>query len=135
MIQDFHPRTYAVGQNWARISYSIWLFFYCVNKLKVAALVFIDFLVVPPLNSTAMAAKKTNPVGNSSPVHNTCLRLLHHLEMFNLEMLIPGKANLLISFVKCQSGDWRSQGNTKQPSLVRVLKPSNCVSFKSHAVT
>jgi len=35
-----------------------------VNKAKVTAQDFIDFLVATPVNTTAMEAQRTNPVGS-----------------------------------------------------------------------
>jgi len=35
-----------------------------VNKAKVTAEDFIDFLVATPVNATAMEAQRTNPVGS-----------------------------------------------------------------------
>jgi len=62
-----------------------------VNKPKVSPEAFIDFLVVTPLNATAIETQRTNPPGNSSPAHDAYMRLLHRLQMSN-----PGNANLLI---------------------------------------
>jgi putative transposase len=54
-----------------------------VNKPKVTAEDFIDFLVATPVNATAMGAQRTNPVGSGEPSHDAYTRLLHRLEPTN----------------------------------------------------
>jgi len=41
-----------------------------VNKTKVTAENFIDFLVATPVNATAMEAQRTYPVGSGKPSHD-----------------------------------------------------------------
>jgi hypothetical protein len=51
-----------------------------VNKPKIIAEDFIDFLVATPVNATAMEARWTYPVGSGEPSHDAYTRLLHRLE-------------------------------------------------------
>ena len=41
-----------------------------MNKAKVLAENFIDFLAATPVNATAMEAQRTNPVGFGEPSHD-----------------------------------------------------------------
>ena len=51
-----------------------------MNKPKVSAENFIDFLAATPVNATAMEAQRTNPVGSGELSHDTYTRLNHRLE-------------------------------------------------------
>ncbi len=53
---------------------------YAVNKAKVSAENFINFLIATPVNATAMEAQRTNPIGSLEPFHDAYTRLLHRLE-------------------------------------------------------
>jgi hypothetical protein len=63
-----------------------------VNKTKVAAENFIDFLVATPVNATAMEAQRTYPVGSGKPSHDAYSRLLHRLGPTNDELWLEVKA-------------------------------------------
>jgi hypothetical protein len=54
-----------------------------VNKLKVTAEDFIDFLDAKPVNATAKEAQWTNLIGPVEPSHDAYTRLLHRLEPSN----------------------------------------------------
>jgi len=51
-----------------------------VNKPKVTAEDFIDFLGATLVNATAMEAQRTNLVGSVESSHDVYTRLLHRLE-------------------------------------------------------
>jgi hypothetical protein len=79
-----------------------------VNKPKVTAENFIDFLVATPENATAMEAQRTNPVGPVDPSHDAYTRLLHRLEPSN-DTLWPAVAK------KIPPGDQPIQSRAELP--------------------
>ena len=64
-----------------------------MNKAKVTAEDFIDFLVATPMNATAMEAQRTNPVGSGEPSHDASTCLLHRLEPTNDALWLEVKAD------------------------------------------
>ena len=84
-------RTYAVDRNWVCPSGSNRLSLTAVNKPKVTAEVFINFLVATPTNATGMEVQRTNPVGFGEPSHDAYTRLLHRLLAFQRSALARGE--------------------------------------------
>jgi putative transposase len=68
-----------------------------VNKPRVTAEDFIDFLVATPVNATAMEAQRTNPVGPVEPSHDAYTRLLHRLEPSNDNLWLEVKAEVRLN--------------------------------------
>ena len=68
-----------------------------VNKPKVTAEYFIDFLVTTPVNMMAMEAQGTNPVGSGEPSDDAYTRLLHRLEPTNDALWLEVKAEICLT--------------------------------------
>ena len=68
-----------------------------MNKAKVIAEDFIDFLAATPVNATAMEAQRNNPAGSGEASHDAYTRLLHRLEPTNDVLWLEVKAEVCLT--------------------------------------
>lgn len=68
-----------------------------MNKPKLTADAFVDFLVATPLNATAMEAQRTSPIGSGEPSHDAYTRLLHRLEPSSEALWVEVKAEVQLA--------------------------------------
>ena len=67
-----------------------------MNKPKVTAEDFTDFLVATPVNATVMEAQRTSPVGSDESSHDAC-RLLHRLDPSRDAVWLEVKAEVCLT--------------------------------------